>query len=125
MANETTTGKIKITTQLDATNSTLWYFQMQILLEQEQCIVFNESDGDYSWIVANRLHEIEENSKYRICIYLYDTYSGENYSRKFQGIKAIACLTYPGGSVTEYMENTVRLLNAIVVAAGRDEISFL
>jgi hypothetical protein len=63
--------------------------------------------------------------RHRSGYYPYPARAGlyENYSRKLEGIKAISSLTYTGGSVTEYMENTIRQLNSTIVAAGCDEIS--
>ncbi len=62
-------------------------------------------------------------NRYRNVKYLYNTYSGENYSRKLQGIKTITSLTYTVGSVSDYMKKVIRQLNATIIAAGKDEIS--
>jgi hypothetical protein len=55
--------------------------------------------------------------------FLFSTYSGENYSRKLQGIKSICAIRYQGGSVPEYIDKALGLLHSTIVAAGKDQIS--
>ena len=142
-------SSLKINTKLDETNYALWHFQIEILLEQENCFLVDD-DGEPSYCITtngtNQLRKIKECAKSRLCIvnncaesmvttlmnmrtadqmwiHLYQAYSGENYSRKLQGIKAIAAICYNGGTIADYIDQTMRLLNTTIIAAGKDQIS--
>ena len=55
--------------------------------------------------------------------FLYKTYSGVNFARKFQGIKCIATLQYNQGSIESNLESLSLLIADTTTAAGLETIS--
>jgi hypothetical protein len=150
MANEKIT-KFNLETKLTEANYSLWYFQMAILLESAGCTLLDpegnsiflegnaESDTQLVAIVdsATTKHAIVTNCSESIKTqlqmhsksatdmwrYLFSSYSGENYSRKMQGIKTITTLKYNGGNVAEFVDKALGVLHSTIIASGRDQIS--
>ena len=136
---------LKLTTKLNESNYSLWYFQMEILLQEQELLELTDSKTTV-WEIKNQLPAIVESPKARMCIvtncneailttlmlmktakemwlHLYKTYSGENYSRKLEGIRSLASLSYNSGSVIDFMDKIFLKLNATIIASGKDEIS--
>ena len=141
---EKSSNLLKLATKLNESNYSLWFFQMEILLQQEKLLELEEECT--VWAIENQLPAIVESPKARMCIvincnetimtslmlmksakemweHLFKTYSGENYSRKLEGIRGLASLRFTGGSVTDFMDKIFLKLNATIIAAGKDEIS--
>jgi hypothetical protein len=143
-------NKLNLETKLNGSNYQLWYFEMAILLESAGCTVLNDA-GEPTFLVGSNESETQlvavKNialTKHAIVLncadvikphllllknaqemwhFLFSTYSGENYSRKLQGIKSICAIRYQGGSVPEYIDKALGLLHSTIVASGKDQIS--
>ena len=143
-------NKLNLETKLNGTNYQMWYFEMAIILESAGCVPLNEA-GEPTFLIGSHEAETQLVAVKNIAIakhaivsncsdvikphllllknatemwqFLYSTYSGENYSRKLQGIKNICAIRYQGGSVPEYIDKALGLLHSTIVAAGKDQVS--
>jgi hypothetical protein len=103
---------------------------MDILLAEQNCLQYDE-DGEVIYFYQTEdestfVPAVKECAKSKLCIinnvspgilrslmkfksaedmwqHLFQEYSGENHSGKLQGIKAIASISYAGGSIPEFM----------------------
>lgn len=125
---------------------------MTTLLEQEDCIAQDETpacdpdSGSSSAQHPMQPPKLKDNARAKMCIinncnqqvlstlmrmtsanqmwnHLFHAYSGQNYTRKLQGIKSIASLQYTGGPVIDFLDEALMKLHATIVATGREEIS--
>jgi hypothetical protein len=141
---------IKTTIQLNEDNYRLWLFQMEILLEEQNCLQYDEN-GEVIYFYQTEdestyIPAVKECAKSKLCMinnvspailssrlkfksaedmwqHLFQEYSGENHSRKLQGIKAIASISYSGGSIPEFMDKCLETITTTITAAGKDQIS--
>ena len=141
MSSTTDKKSITIDCKLDKTNFNLWNFQMIIILKDEKCI---DKDAE----IPEGCHPIrlKDSSRAFRCIttnctqsiltslinfdtataawdFLYKTYSGVNYARKFQAIKCIATLLYNQGSIEFNLESLSLFITDTTTAAGSESIS--
>ena len=142
--------KLSISTKLTADNYRLWYFEMAILLESSGCVTTDEAN-EPTFLIGDAASEtqliaIKECASSRLAIisnvtepvkmllvscknatdmwrFLFHSYSGENHSRKLQGIKNICNLRYHGGNMQQYVDTSIGTLHATIVASGKDQIS--
>ena len=105
---------LKLTTKLNESNYSLWYFQMEILLQEQELLELTDSKTTV-WEIEGQLPAIAESPKARMCIvtncneailttlmlmktakemwlHLYKTYSGGKLLTKTRGYPQ-SCLT--------------------------------
>ena len=142
--NKLPTKAAYVSELLNETNYLTWEQEIKFTLEDENCkdapLIGPTPNGENPFRVTDsattcrillksvdaaiRVNLLSHKTGPAIWNYLYQTYSGVNNARKFEGIKAIALFKFGPGSVGSNFERIRKLVMGTHIAAGKDHVTF-